>query len=111
MMCICNWFARHLGNASRGDAGANGDPVRPSGPLHDSPLVTDLGRAYREGRLDRRLRIYLAPKVLIIDEMGYLPLDERGATIFFQLANASYERRSITMKRAGGRRTTRSVHN
>ena len=32
---------------------------------HD--LVTDLGRAYREGRLDRRLRVYLAPKVLIID--------------------------------------------
>lgn len=32
---------------------------------HD--LVTDLGRAYREGRLDRRLRIYLAPKVLVID--------------------------------------------
>jgi transposase/DNA replication protein DnaC len=39
---------------------------------HD--LVTDLGRAYREGRLDRRLHIYLAPKVLVIDEMGYLPL-------------------------------------
>ena len=33
---------------------------------HD--LVTDLGRAYREGRLDRRMRVYLAPKVLIIDE-------------------------------------------
>ena len=32
---------------------------------HD--LVTDLGRAYREGRLDRRMRVYLAPKVLIID--------------------------------------------
>jgi DNA replication protein DnaC len=32
---------------------------------HD--LVTDLGRAYREGRLDRRLRIYLAPKILVID--------------------------------------------
>ena len=30
---------------------------------HD--LVTDLGRAYREGRLDRRMRVYLAPKVLI----------------------------------------------
>jgi DNA replication protein DnaC len=41
---------------------------------HD--LVTDLGRAYREGRLDRRMRVYLAPKVLIIDEMGYLPLDD-----------------------------------
>jgi DNA replication protein DnaC len=40
---------------------------------HD--LVDDLGRAYREGRLDRRMKVYLAPKVLIIDEMGYLPLD------------------------------------
>jgi DNA replication protein DnaC len=62
---------------------------------HD--LVTDPGRAYREGRLDRRLRIYLAPKVLIIDEMGYLPLDELGATIFFQLVSARYERSSIIL--------------
>lgn len=53
---------------------------------HD--LVADLGRAYREGRLDRRLKVYLAPKVLIIDEMGYLPLDDLGATIFFQLVSA-----------------------
>ena len=62
---------------------------------HD--LVHDLGRAYREGRLDRRLRVYLAPKVLIIDEMGYLPLDELGATIFFQLVSARYERGSIIL--------------
>ena len=62
---------------------------------HD--LVTDLGRAYREGRLDRRLRIYLAPKVLVIDEMGYLPLDEMGATFFFQLVSARYERGSIIL--------------
>jgi DNA replication protein DnaC len=62
---------------------------------HD--LVTDLGRAYREGRLDRRMRIYIAPKVLIIDEMGYLPLDDLGATIFFQLVSARYERGSIIL--------------
>jgi DNA replication protein DnaC len=62
---------------------------------HD--LVSDLGRAYREGRLDRRLRVYLAPRVLIIDEMGYLPLDELGATIFFQLVSARYERGSIIL--------------
>ena len=62
---------------------------------HD--LVADLGRAYREGRLDRRLRVYLAPKVLIIDEMGYLPLDDLGATIFFQLVSALYERGSIIL--------------
>src|SRR5437868_5437153 len=60
-------------------------------------LVTDLGRAYREGRLDRRLRIYLAPKVLVIDEMGYLPSDEMGATLFFQLVSARYERGSIIL--------------
>jgi DNA replication protein DnaC len=57
--------------------------------------VTDLGRAYREGRLDRRMRVYLAPRVLIVDEMGYLPLDDMGATIFFQLVSARYERGSI----------------
>jgi DNA replication protein DnaC len=62
---------------------------------HD--MVTDLGRAYREGRLDRRMRVYLAPKVLVIDEMGYLPLDDLGATIFFQLVSARYERGSIIL--------------
>ena len=36
-----------------------------------------LGRAYREGRLDRRMRVYLAPEVLVIDEVGYLQLDDR----------------------------------
>lgn len=60
---------------------------------HD--LVADLGLAYREGRLDKRMRIYLAPKLLIIDEMGYLPMDELGATIFFQLISARYERGSV----------------
>lgn len=48
---------------------------------HD--LLTDLGRAYREARLDRRLRVYVAPKVLVIDEIGHLQLDEMGATFFF----------------------------
>jgi DNA replication protein DnaC len=62
---------------------------------HD--VVDDLGRAYREGRLERRIKVYLAPKVLIIDEMGYLPLDEMGATIFFQLVSARYERGSIIL--------------
>src|SRR5712691_3573379 len=62
---------------------------------HD--LATDLGKAYREGRLDRRMRIYLAPKVLVIDEVGYLPLDDLGTTIFFQLISGRYERGSILL--------------
>ena len=53
--------------------------------------ITDLGRDYREGRLDRRLRVYLAPKVLIIDEMGYLPLDDLGSTVFFQFVVLNFD--------------------
>jgi DNA replication protein DnaC len=60
-------------------------------------LADDLGRAFREGRLGRRMKVYLAPKVLVIDEMGYLPLDDLGATIFFQLVSARYERGSIIL--------------
>jgi DNA replication protein DnaC len=62
---------------------------------HD--LVSDLGRATREGKLESRLRLYLRAKVLIVDEVGYLPLDELGATIFFQLVSARYERGSIVL--------------
>ena len=62
---------------------------------HD--LVEDLGRTYREGRLDRRMKVYLAPKLLIINEMGYLPMDELGATILLELVSARYERGSIVL--------------
>jgi DNA replication protein DnaC len=64
-------------------------------PMTAHDLVSDLGSAYREGRLERGMRIYLAPKVLVIDEMGELPLDDLGATIFFQLVGARYQRGSI----------------
>ena len=60
-------------------------------------LVNDLGKAAREGKLDQRMRLYNRPKVLIIDEVGYLPLDPIGATIFFQLVSARYERGSIIL--------------
>jgi DNA replication protein DnaC len=62
---------------------------------HD--LLSSLSKALREGKLDRKLRQYVAPKVLVIDEMGYLPLDDRGATLLFQLVTARYERGSILL--------------
>jgi|SRR5579872_6158268 len=73
---------------------------------HD--LVTDPGKAAREGKLEGRLRPYLKPRVLVVDEVGYLPLDvvdevgylpldSVGATIFFQLVCARYERGSILL--------------
>jgi DNA replication protein DnaC len=60
-------------------------------------LINDLGKAAREGKLDQRMRFFLRAKVLIIDEVGYLPLDPVGATIFFQLVSARYERGSIIL--------------
>ena len=60
-------------------------------------LVTSLGQAAREGKLEMKLRRYLKPKVLVVDEVGYLPLDTVGATIFFQLVSARYERGSIIL--------------
>lgn len=60
-------------------------------------MVNALGKAARDGKLDTKLRSYLTPKVLVIDEVGYLPLDALGATIFFQLISARYERGSIIL--------------
>jgi len=41
----------------------------------------DLMRATRKNRLHRRMRVYLVPKLLVIDEMGYLPLDGKRSTV------------------------------
>jgi DNA replication protein DnaC len=60
-------------------------------------LVQDLEQAHREHRLDRRMKVYTGPKVLIIDEFGYLPLEGIAATLFFQLVSARYERGSIIL--------------
>lgn len=60
-------------------------------------LVEDLRRAQAEGRLDRRLRVYLAPKVLIVDEFGVWPFDRVGATALFTLVSARYERGSVIL--------------
>ncbi len=60
-----------------------------------SHLLEDLKRAYKENRLDKRLSLHLRPKLFIIDEVGYLPLDHLEATLLFQLVSSRYERGSI----------------
>jgi DNA replication protein DnaC len=59
-------------------------------PAHD--LVNDLRTAYSENRLERRMRVYLTPKLLVIDEMGYLPFGQMETQVFFQLVSKRYER-------------------
>jgi DNA replication protein DnaC len=60
-------------------------------------LLEDLRRAQAEYRLDRRLRVYVAPKVLIVDEFGVWPYDRLAATALFTLISARYERGSIIL--------------
>ncbi|SHM93725.1 IstB transposition helper protein [Caldanaerovirga acetigignens] len=62
-----------------------------------SRLVDDLKKAHKESRLEKRMRIYTGPKLLVIDEVGYLPLDSLGSNLFFQLISARYEKGSIVL--------------
>jgi len=55
-------------------------------------LIASLTRARGEGRLDEKLKVYTTPRLLIIDEIGYLPIDRLGANLFFQLISRRYER-------------------
>lgn len=60
-------------------------------------LMHDLSEAHGEGRLARQLRTYTAPQLLVIDDIGYVPLDELGSLLFFALVNARHERGSILL--------------
>ena len=60
-------------------------------------LVAQLMRAESEGRLEERLTHLSKPKLLIIDELGYLPFERRAAHLLFQLVNRRYERGSLIL--------------
>jgi len=58
-------------------------------------LVAMLAKAHSDGTLDKQLTILSRPKLLIIDELGYLPFEANAAHLFFQLVSRRYERGSI----------------
>jgi DNA replication protein DnaC len=58
-------------------------------------LLSRLIRAKRENRLERQLQLLVYPKVLILDEMGYLPMNREEASTFFRLLTRRYERASL----------------
>ena len=60
-------------------------------------LIATLAKAHAEGRLDEKLKLYTPPRLLIIDEIGYLPIDRHGANLFFQLISRRYERGPIIL--------------
>ena len=60
-------------------------------------LIEALVRAEREGRLAERLRFHARAALLIVDEIGYLPITGGGANLFFQLVNARYEKGAMIL--------------
>ncbi|AOX19544.1 IS21-like element helper ATPase IstB [Kozakia baliensis] len=60
-------------------------------------LIEALARAEREGRLAEKIRFYARAALLIVDEIGYLPITSGGANLFFQLVNARYEKGSMIL--------------
>jgi DNA replication protein DnaC len=55
-------------------------------------LLGALSKAETEGQLAERLAFYAKPKLLVVDELGYLPFEKRSAHLFFQLIARRYEK-------------------
>lgn len=60
-------------------------------------IIDSLKKAEREGKLAQRIAFITRVALLIIDEVGYLPVQPGGANLFFQLINARYERGAIIL--------------
>ena len=55
-------------------------------------IINTLAAAKSAGQLKRDIRRYVRPTVLIVDELGYLPIDKLGADLMFQVISQRYER-------------------
>ena len=58
-------------------------------------IVNTLSAAQSANALPKALKYYLLPRLLVIDELGYLPMDKRGADLLFQVISARYERGAV----------------
>jgi DNA replication protein DnaC len=60
-------------------------------------MINTLTTAQINGTLERTLRQYTTPSLVLLDELGYLPIDKRGADLLFQVVAARYESGSIVV--------------
>ena len=58
-------------------------------------IIHTLSAAAATGSLKRAMQRYVKPRLLIVDELGYLPIDKLGADLLFQIISERYERGSI----------------
>ncbi len=84
----------HLGTALAVEAVKAGKSVA-FATLAD--IVTTLAKAEREGSLRERLRFLARASLLVVDEIGYLPVVPGGGNLFFQLVNARYEKGAMIL--------------
>jgi hypothetical protein len=73
-----------------------------SSPLDIDIVINTLAQAKIAGRLKAEFKKYTKPALLILDELGYLPIDKSGADLLFQVISLRYEQGStmITSNRA-----------
>lgn len=55
-------------------------------------MIATLSKALNEGRLEDKMKVFTVQRLLVIDEIGYLPIDSQGANLFFQIISRRYER-------------------
>jgi DNA replication protein DnaC len=60
-------------------------------------IIASLAKAERESTLRERIRFLCRPQLLIVDEIGYLPVISGGGNLFFQLVNARYEKGAMIL--------------
>jgi DNA replication protein DnaC len=60
-------------------------------------MINDLTKAQINGTLGKALREFTRPELLLLDELGYLPVDKRGADLLFQVVATRYETGSIVV--------------
>lgn len=60
-------------------------------------IVNNLSAAQNAGRFVHELKKYLKPDLVLVDELGYLPIDKHGADLLFQVISQRYERGSIVL--------------
>lgn len=65
--------------------------------VNAASLLTTLEQARKEGRLNEKLMVLSKPKLLIVDEIRYLPFSANSAHLFFQLVARRYESKSILL--------------
>jgi DNA replication protein DnaC len=60
-------------------------------------IIASLAKAEREGQLRERIRFLSRAALLVVDEIGYLPVTSGGGNLFFQLVNARYEKGAMIL--------------